>query len=101
MERGTDDVTEAGARARASSRGPRPHGDGEGRSEGLVAADAMETATGEPDDSTAEVRETSAAETGAFEERSELRPPRAEDMELSELRPPRAEDRVECGGGGE
>ena len=71
------------ARARARAAGGR----GEGRSEGLVAADAMETATGEPDDSTAEVRETSAAETGAFEERSELRPPRAE-------------DRVECGGGG-
>jgi hypothetical protein len=61
------------ARARARAAGGR----GEGRSEGLVAADAMETATGEPDASTAEVRETSAAETGASEKRSELRPPRA------------------------
>ena len=59
-------------RARTRARKPLPHGDGEegrseGRSEGLVAPEGMETATGEPDAATAEATEMSAAEGGASE----------------------------------
>ena len=44
--------------------GPRPHSDGEGHREGLVAVTTMEAAMGEPNAATAEATEMSAAEGG-------------------------------------